>query len=124
VNVVDSSGWLEYFGEGPGAGFFASALEDTERLVVPTICIVEVFKVILRQRGESAALGVVAAMEQARVVDLDTVLSLSAAKLGVAHKLPLADSIVLATARAHTAILWTQDGDFEGLEGVRYRKKG
>jgi predicted nucleic acid-binding protein len=121
VNVVDSSGWLEYLADGPAAGFFAPAIEDTRRLIVPSLSLYEVFKRVLQQRGENAALGAVALMHQADVVDLDSSLALSAATLSVAHKLPVADSIMYATARAFEATLWTQDSDFEDLPHVRYR---
>jgi predicted nucleic acid-binding protein len=123
VNVVDSSGWLEYFADGANADFFAKAIADTERLVVPTISMLEVFKRVLQQRGENAALQTAAHMRQGRVVPLDAVTALAAAKLGVEHKLPLADSVILATARQHGATVWTQDADFQGLEGVRYVAK-
>lgn len=122
MNVVDSSGWLEYFAGGAGAGFFAAAIEDTDALVVPTLSLYEVFRRILVQRDESAAITAVALMQQARVVDLDAPLALAAAALGAQRKLPLADSIIYATARAHEATLWTQDADFEGLAGVKYRR--
>jgi len=121
VNVVDSSGWLEYFADGPAAGFFAGAIEDTGSLVVPSISLYEVFKRVLQQRDESAALSAVALMQQGTVVDLTAPLALSAAALGAQLKLPLADSVMYATARAHDATLWTQDADFEGLPHVRYR---
>jgi predicted nucleic acid-binding protein len=120
MNLVDSSGWLEYFAAGPNADFFAPAIEDAEKLVVPTISILEVFKRILQQRSESDALEAAALMLQGRVVDLDSSLALSAAKLSLDWKLPLADSVILATARAYHADVWTQDRDFEGLEGVKY----
>jgi predicted nucleic acid-binding protein len=123
VNVVDSSGWLEYLADGKNADFFASAIEDVSRLVVPTICLLEVFKRVLQQRGENDALQAVALMQQGEVVDLDAGLALAAVRLGLELKLPLADSVVLTTARTHDATLWTQDSDFEGLEGVRYVKK-
>lgn len=123
MNVVDSSGWLEYLADGPGASFFAGAIENTEKLVVPTLSLYEVFKRVLQQRDESAALQSVALMQQGRVVDLDARLALSAAALGVQHKLPLADSVIYATARAHEATLWTQDADFEGLTKVRFRPR-
>lgn len=121
MNVVDSSGWLEYFAEGPAAGFFAPAIEDTAKLIVPTLSLMEVFKRMLLQRGESAAITAVALMQQGAVVDLSAPLALSAATLGVKHQLPLADSVMYATARAFDATLWTQDADFEGLPQVRYR---
>lgn len=122
MNVVDSSGWLEYFSSGRNAGFFADAIQDPAQLVVPTLSLAEVFKRVLAQRGESAALQVVAVMEQGHVVPLDARLALEAARLGLKERLPLADSIILATARAFEATLWTQDADFKGLEDVRYVK--
>lgn len=124
MNVVDSSAWLEYFANGPGAGFFATAIEDSSRLVVPTICLLEVFKRVLQQKGEGAALQAVALMQQGQVQPMDAGIAISAARLGVAHKLPLADSVVLAVARHGEALLWTQDADFEGLDNVRYLPKG
>jgi predicted nucleic acid-binding protein len=123
MNLVDSSGWLEYLADGPNADFFASPLEAAEGVLVPAICVCEVFKRILQQRGEDAALQAAALMRQGAIVDLDFSLALSAAKIGHESKLPMADSIILATARAHGAILWTQDGDFEGFDGVRFVRK-
>lgn len=120
MNVVDSSGWLEYVASGKNAGFFSRAIEDTSRLIVPTLSLFEVFKRVLQQRGEPSALQVVALMHQGRVVSLDTTLALAAARLSAAERLPLADSVMLATARACGATLWTQDSDFEGREGVRF----
>jgi len=120
VNVVDSSGWLEYFSGGPNADFFAPAVENTRTLVVPSLSIYEVFKRVMQQRGEDLALQAVALMQQGQVVALDSALSLSAAKLSIVHRLPMADSVMLATAIAHSATLWTQDADFEGIPGVRY----
>lgn len=123
MNVVDSSGWLEYFADGANAGFFAKPITDIGRLIVPTISLLEVFKRVLQQRGENAALQVVAHMRQGDVVALDAEIALSAAHLGLSHKLPLADSVMLATARRYGALLWTQDADFEGIEGVHYVAK-
>ena len=123
MNVVDSSGWLEYFADAPNAKFFAAPIIDTERLVVPTISLLEVFQRVLVQRGENAALQTVAHMRQGTVVPLDTETALLAAKLGAGHKLPLADSVILATARLHGATVWTQDADFKDIEGVRYVAK-
>ena len=123
MNVVDSSAWLEYFANGPNAGYFAPAIEDVSQLVVPSICILEVFKRVHQQRGEALALQAVALMQQGQVQDLDGPLALSAGRIGLAHTLPLADSVVLATARRHGAILWTQDADVKGLEGVRYTQR-
>jgi predicted nucleic acid-binding protein len=123
MNLVDSSAWLEYFADGPNADFFAGALEDTGNLIVPTICLLEVFKRVLQQRGETDALAVIPQMQQGRVIELDAELAVSAARLSFDLKLPLADSVILATARAHHAILWTQDADFKGFPDVKYRAK-
>ena len=115
-NVVDSSGWIEYFADGPNAGFFEAAIGEADSLVVPSITIYEVFKRLLAEpNGEEAALQVVAAMQRGRVVGLDAELALDAAKTSFEMKLPMADSIILTTARAHGATLWTQDRDFEGI---------
>jgi predicted nucleic acid-binding protein len=122
-NVVDSSAWLEYFGEGAGAEQFAGVIEKVGQLVVPAICLLEVFKVVLRHRGEGDALQAVALMQQGTVVDLDASLALSAATVGLTHKLPLADSIVYATAQRVGGVVWTQDDDFEGLPDVEYFPK-
>ena len=120
MNVVDSCGWLEYFADGPNADFFAPAIENTAELVVPSISIYEVFKRVLQQRDESDALQAIAVMLQGLAVDLDAAIALNAAKISVGLRLPMADSIMLATARAHDATLWTQDADFEGIDGVQY----
>jgi predicted nucleic acid-binding protein len=123
ANVVDSSAWLEFFADGPNATAFAGAIQDTTRLVVPSICLLEVFKSLLRQRGENDALQGVAAMQQGTVVDLDAPLALAAASLGVEHKLPLADSVIYATAERMSGVVWTQDEHFEGLPAARYFAK-
>lgn len=123
MNIVDSSGWLEYFADGPNADFFAPAIEDIEALLIPTISIYEVFKRVFQQRGEGDALQAIAIMAQGRVVELDTTLALKAAKLSAEEKLPMADSIMLATVQADDATLWTQDADFEGMAGVEYVEK-
>ena len=123
MNIVDSSGWIEYLADGPGADFFALALEDTAELLVPTICLVEVARHVHREKGEDMALQALALMQQAKVVDLLPEVILLAARVGMDHRLPLADSIVFATGRLYGAIVWTQDSDFEGLEGVRYTSK-
>lgn len=124
MNVVDSSGWLEYFAEGPNADFFAAAVENIEELIVPVISIYEVFKRVSQQRSEGDGLQAIATMEQGQVVMLDTTLALSAAKISMDLRIPMADSIILATARAYNATLWTQDADFEGIAGVEYITRG
>ena len=123
MNVVDSSAWLEYFAGTPAAKPFAPAIEDTRRLVVPAITIAEVFKRVLQQRDETAALRAIAVMQQGEVVPLDAALALAAARLGLAHQLPLADAQIHATALVRGATLWTQDEHFRGLPGVRYFEK-
>ncbi len=123
MNVVDSSAWLEYFADGPNAERFAKVIEKADNLLVPSITLLEVFKRISQQRDEATALQYVAVMQQSTVVDLDAALALHAAALGLRHKLPLADSIVYATAQAGGAVVWTQDKDFDGLAGVRFWPK-
>jgi predicted nucleic acid-binding protein len=123
MNVVDSSGWLEYFADGPNADFFAKAIENSTELIVPSISLYEVFKRMMQQRGEGAALEAVAVMMQGKVIDLDSTLALSAAKVSAELRIPMADSVMLATARMQEATLWTQDVDFQGAEGVKYISK-
>ena len=120
MNIVDSSGWLEYFADGPNADRFAAPLGNVAELLVPSITLYEVFKVVCRQRGEDAALQAVAMMQQGKVIELSSSIALLAAKLSLDLKIPMADSIILATAQIHNAVLWTQDDDFKGLSGVRY----
>jgi predicted nucleic acid-binding protein len=123
MNLVDSCGWLEYFAEGPQAGAYAKAIENTAQLVVPTVCMYEVYRILSRQVGRSGALEAFATMRKAAVVPLTESLSLAAASLGEAERLPMADSIILAAARMHSATLWTQDAHFKGMDGVRYIAK-
>jgi predicted nucleic acid-binding protein len=123
LNVVDSSAWLEYFADGANARHFERAILARDELVVPSLAVYEVFKRVCAQRGEQVGLEAAAVMRQGRVVPLDDVLALEAARLSLAHALPMADSVMLATARTFDATLWTQDGDFAGLEGVRYFPK-
>jgi len=120
LNLVDSSAWLEYFADGPNAKYFAKPIEETSALIVPTISLYEVFKRVLIQSGENNALQAVALMQQGRVIELSVPISLTAAKLSADIQLPMADSIILITARVHEATLWTQDSDFAELEGVKY----
>lgn len=120
ANVVASSGWLEYFADGPDAGPFAAPLTRPEALIVPSLSVYEVFKRVLQQRDETAALQAAALMQQGRVIDLDSGLAIVAAKLSLDHKLPMADAVILATARRFGAVLWTLDSDFDGIPGTRY----
>jgi toxin FitB len=123
MNVVDSSAWLEYFADGPNAKHFAGVVKVAERLVVPTVTIYEVFKVVLRESDENAALQACAALQKGTVVDLTAKLALAASKLSVLHALPMADAVILATAREHGATLWTQDVHFSEVAGVKYFPK-
>jgi predicted nucleic acid-binding protein len=122
MNVVDSSAWLEYLAAGPNAEFFSEAIENVVELVVPTISIYEVFKRVVQQRSENEALQVVAVMQQGRVSAMDSTIALSAARISIDQKLPMAESVILATARLSKATLWTQDSHFEGLPDVEYRR--
>lgn len=123
MNVVDSSAWLEYFGDGPNAPVFAKAIETPDKLVVPALTLFEVFKRTCQLKGETTALEVITVMMQGRVVELSANLALDAARLSLDSGLALADSIILATARSENAVLWTQDAHFKGLENVEFRKK-
>ncbi len=123
MNLVDSSAWLAYFADEPTADFFSEAIEDTDLLVVPSVCIYEVFKVVLKERGEDAAFSAAAAMHQGTLVNLDADLAMQAAALGLEEGLAFADSVIYAFAKKHDAILWTQDAHFEGKLGVRFKAK-
>ena len=123
MNVVDSSGWLEYFSAGHNADFFAPAIRDTEHLIVPVICVYEVFKRILQQQGLSAAETNIADLYNGELVSLTPSLAISAAVISDKLRLPMADSFILAIARAHEAVLWTQDEHFKEVEGVEFIAK-
>lgn len=123
MNVVDSSGWLEYLANGPNAGHFAAAVEQVEDPIVPTISVYEVFKRMSLDRGKAAAFAAAGLMYQGEVVPLNGLLAIDAAYLSRQLALPMADSIILATANAHGATLWTQDKDFAAIEGVKYIAK-
>jgi predicted nucleic acid-binding protein len=121
LNVVDSSAWLEYFADGPNASAFAAPVQETESLLIPTICLFEIFKRVRGQRDADAALEAVAIMQRGQVIDLTADLAVQAADLSFDLGIPMADSIILATARAFGATPWTQDADFEGMSQVEYR---
>lgn len=123
MNVVDSSGWLEYFSDGPNADFFATPIRKTDTLIVPTICLYEVFKRVLMLLGEEQALNALGVMSAGIVVDLDRKIAIDAATLSIELKLAMADSLILATAHTHNATLWTQDAHFKDIEGARYIEK-
>jgi toxin FitB len=123
MNVVDSSGWLEYFADEPCAEYFHQVVVDSDSLVVPTITLYEVFKVVLRESGENEALQAIAAMKKGKVVDLTVSLALAASKISLENKLPMADSIILATARQYDAVVWTLDSHFKGIKEAKYFSK-
>ncbi len=123
MNVIDSSAWLSYFAGDANSVKFAEGIEDLDSLLVPSITLTEIFKHVLRNRDEEAALTVIAHMEQGRVIVLDAELAIAAASYGIKHKLPLADSIIFATAQKYNATIWTQDIDFKGLPNVKYFPK-
>lgn len=120
MNIIDSSGWLEYFADGPNANQYLPPLNDTSSLIIPVITIYEVFKVVLRESDENAALQAVAAMQKGTIIDFNANLAMNASKLSLQYHLPMADSIILATARAYNCIIWTQDSDFQHIEDVNY----
>ncbi len=123
MNIIDSSGWLEYFADGSNAKHFLYPLKDIASLIVPVVTIYEVFKVVLRESDDNEALQAVAAMQKGSVVDMTVDLAISASKLSLQLKLPMADSIILATARAFDATIWTQDSDFKNITGVKFFSK-
>jgi predicted nucleic acid-binding protein len=123
MNIVDSSGWLAYFADEPNAKHFLAPLSDSALLIVPTVTIYEVFKVILRESSENEALQAVVAMQKGRVVDLSAPLAIAASRLSLEHQLPMADSIILATAQEFKAIIWTQDSDFKNISKVKFFSK-
>ena len=123
MNIVDSSGWLAYFADEPNAKHFQAPLQDAASLIVPSVTIYEVFKVVLRESNENDALQSVAAMQKAVVVNLTAKTAMAASKLSLQYRLPMADSIVLATAREFKASVWTQDSDFKDIPGVKYFSK-
>lgn len=123
MNVVDSSAWLEYLGDDENAGEFAGPIESTETLLVPTLTLFEVFKRTCMISNEATALEAMAVMLQGTVIELTAELALEAARLSLDSGLAMADSIILATARAAGATLWTQDAHFGGMDGVEFRAK-
>ena len=121
MNLVDSSAWLEYFADGPNAGFFESPITRKSELIVPTVVIFEVCKRILQQRGEEEALRAVSALHGGTIIALSAELAVLAAGISYELKLPMTDSLILATAQTHNAVIWTQDADFRDLPNVKFR---
>ncbi len=120
MNIIDSSGWLEYFSDGPNAKHYLPPLNDPSSLIVPVITLYEVFKVVLRESSENRAFQAVAAMQKGRIIDLTVSIAMKASKFSLQHDLPMADSIILATAREYNCVIWTQDSDFQHIDGVKY----
>ena len=123
MNVVDSSGWLEYFAGGPNASYFQVPIEDVDQLIVPTITIYEVYKRLLLYGDNRKADQNISLMLDARVVALESYIAVDAAETSIKLKLPMADSIILSTTRLYGATLWTQDAHFAGIAGVKYIPK-
>lgn len=123
MNVVDSSAWIEYFVDGPNADYFAKPVEKVGELIIPSLCLYEVFRWVLRERDEMQALKAMAQMRMGSIIDLDAQIAISAARLGLDLKIALGDSVVLATAHSYSATVWTQDSDFEKIPGVNYKAK-
>lgn len=123
MNIVDTSGWLEYFSDGPNADKFLTPLQDSSSLIVPVITIYEVFKIILRESSENEALQAIAAMEKGQVIELTTNIAMTASKLSIKYSLPMADSIILSTAQLYCCTIWTQDSDFKDIPDVKFFPK-
>ena len=123
MNLVDSSGWLEYFADGNNAEHFTPVINDTERLIVSTINIYEVYKKVISEKDEDNALQAVAMMQQAKVIEITSSIAIQAAKISYLFKLPMVDCLIYAAAREHNAIIWTLDSDFKDMESVHYFKK-
>ena len=123
MDVVDSSGWIEYFAGEENASFFETPINDTGNLLVPVICLYEIFKRVLRELGEERALDAVGLMSFGKIVELDRQLAINAAQISHELKLAMADSMILVTARAYQATLWTQDEHFKDVAGVKYIEK-
>lgn len=122
-NLIDSSAWIEYFDDGKNADYFSKPIEDLSNLIVSAINIYEVYKKVLVEKDEDSALRAVGVLQQGQVIAIDEIIATNAAKLSYELKLPMADSIILATARQENAMLWTQDSDFKNIPGVKYFKK-
>lgn len=122
MNVVDTSGWVEFFFGGMNAAYFANPIEKVELLLTPTICLYEVFKKVNQVADEARALQAIAQMKQGRVVAVDETIALKAASISLKHKLPMADSFIYATVQIFAATLWTQDDHFKDLPRVNYRE--
>lgn len=120
MNILDSSAWIEYFIDGPNADYYQELAENPDQLLIPAISVYEVFKFLARKEDQKTAYTAVSAMQQGTVIGLSPWLAMEAAQYSLEMSLPMADSIIFATAMAHDCTIWTQDVDFEGLPRVRY----
>lgn len=123
MTIVDSCGWMEYFADGPNASFFSEPIQNATDMIVPSIVLYELWKKISQEQGEERATEIVAQLKRYDVISLDENLAISAAAVSNKYKIPMADSIVYATAQKYNASIWTQDSDFEGLKGVKFKAK-
>jgi len=121
--ILDSSCWLEYFLNGQRAENYAALIEENREIIVPVIVLHEVFEVTMRASGEDSALAAAGVLQQFPIIPVDENIAMFSAKIGQQHSLAMADSMILATARIHHAMLWTQDADFKGLANVKYFEK-
>ncbi|MBW2370230.1 MAG: type II toxin-antitoxin system VapC family toxin [Deltaproteobacteria bacterium] len=124
MNIVDTSGWLAFFNGESNADIFSEPIGNTDSLIVPTICIYEVFKFVKLKNGESEAVKIIAHMKLGNVLPVTENIALEAANISIKHKLAVTDSLIYAGAQIKKAVVWTQDIDFEGLPGVNYYPKG
>jgi predicted nucleic acid-binding protein len=122
MNLVDTSGWLEYFFDGPNASYFSEPIEDITHLIVPVVCLYEVFKKVNRVADKAKAFQAIAQMKQGRIIELNEEMALHAALVSLQNKLPMADSFIYAVGQLEGAVIWTQDIDFNGLPGVNYKE--
>jgi len=123
MNLVDTSGWLEYLADTKNAKNFADAIENTEELIVSSINVYEIYKKVLKEKDENTAIQIIGLMKQSKVIDVTSSIAIQAAKLSYEENIPMADSIIYITAKENDAILWTQDADLKSLEGVKYFSK-
>lgn len=123
MNLVDSSGWLEYFTDGKNAKFFARAIEENSKLIVSSINLYEVYKKVMSERNENAAKEAAGIMMQGKVIEVTSSIAIRAARLSCELKIPMADSLIYVTAQNNNALVWTQDYDFKDLDGVKFIKK-
>ena len=122
MNLVDTSGWIEYFFGELNSSYFSEPIENTSVLIVPVVCLYEVFKKVNQVADEAQALQAIAQMKQGKVIELNEEIALNAAKMSLRYKLAMADSFIYATGQIENATIWTQDADFKELPGVKYKE--